>query len=67
MTRDHLGPRDEPGGDGGVDVTPGDVTNGLGHCGHGDAETQGDADILGLPTFTSCFFLKSFFEKLYLI
>ena len=57
MTRDHLGPRDEPGGDGGVDVTSGDVTNGLGHGGHGDAETQGDADILRLPTsFTSCLF-----------
>ena len=29
-------------------MAPGDVTNGLGHGGHGDAETQGDPDILGL-------------------
>ena len=45
---DHLGPGDEAGGDGGVDVAPRDVTDGLGHGGHGDAETQGDPDILGL-------------------
>ena len=45
---DHLGARDEARGDGGVDVAAGDVTNGLGHSGHSDAETQGDPDILGL-------------------
>ena len=45
---DHLGPGDEPGCDGGVDVAAGDVTYGLGHRGHGDSETQGDPDILGL-------------------
>ena len=44
----HLGPGDETSGDRGVDVTPGHVTNGLSHGGHGDTKTQGDADILSL-------------------
>ena len=44
----HLGPGDETSSDRGVDVTPGHVTNGLSHGGHGDTKTQGDADILSL-------------------
>ena len=47
----HLGPGDEPGGDRGVDVTPGHVANGLSHCGHGHTEAQGDADILSLGEY----------------
>ena len=46
--RHHLGPRDESGGDGGVDVAAGHVADGLGHGGHSHAEGEGDADVLGL-------------------
>ena len=44
----NLRPDDEAEGDGGVDVTPGHVADGLGEAGHCDAEAESNPHDIGL-------------------
>ena len=53
----HLGPCDEAGGDGRVDVAARHVSQALGQRGYGHPEAESDPHILGLGNFDFCSYI----------